>query len=458
MKRAFDIIAICALLVSSCSDPQLAQCERAADCDDGNDCTADACDPASRTCSNAPAVDGTPCDDGGTPGICTSGVCSQGLCAGVDCNDDNECTEEACDFSDGTCSNEPVLEGTFCDFDGVQGICIAGECVEDRCADDACNDDNPCTHDTCDPLDGSCTNTPVEDYSPCNLEQDVQARSASDGDVDLDGGVDPDGGADPDGGVDPDGGIGPDGGVPTAGYCLDGVCVRNYCFGSPCDDGNSCTNNYCDPEDGRCAHVDRTDGTPCMEDLGMCRDGSCIELPVCGDGRSIPQDATTDEGRLRCQVELVAFSVGVVLKLAARSEQEIQQGDNEIELQVEFTSDAATVDEILGRGIAVLRVHAARATVNATMGDSDPTPSMVEEAPVPCTVSLQPETPARFVTPVVVGLWTLDTGPILELTLQDFEEVLFVFGGTQITLSTLGPSANCTWETELPRVSFVESP
>jgi hypothetical protein len=49
-----------------------------------------------------------------------------GFCDGVDCDDQNACTDDACDFADGSCSHTPV----------------------------DCSDSNDCTVDTCDPTTG----------------------------------------------------------------------------------------------------------------------------------------------------------------------------------------------------------------------------------------------------------------------------------------------------------------
>ena len=45
------------------------------DCDDGNDCTNDICDPADGICTNDPAPELSSCDFGGTPGACLAGNC-----------------------------------------------------------------------------------------------------------------------------------------------------------------------------------------------------------------------------------------------------------------------------------------------------------------------------------------------------------------------------------------------
>jgi len=125
------------------------------DCDDANDCTNDECDPTNGTCINAPVDDGTECDGGA--GICSNGECVLvDLCEDVDCNDGNECTNDECDPTDGSCSNPPAEDGTTCDSGA--GTCSNGECVEiDLCEDVECPSDNECVEDgTCDPADGMC--------------------------------------------------------------------------------------------------------------------------------------------------------------------------------------------------------------------------------------------------------------------------------------------------------------
>ncbi|MGD8608228.1 MAG: hypothetical protein PVH21_13105, partial [Myxococcales bacterium] len=72
-----------------------------------------------------PVEDGTACDGGA--GTCQAGECTVvDLCEGVDCDDQNECTADACDPMDGSCSNTPVDDGTACD--GGAGTCTAGVC------------------------------------------------------------------------------------------------------------------------------------------------------------------------------------------------------------------------------------------------------------------------------------------------------------------------------------------
>ena len=47
----------------------------------------------------------------------------------------------------------------------------------------------------------------------------------------------------------------------------------NLCAGAPCDDGNGCTDDVCDPSDGSCSNVPLEDGAFC--DIGYCQNGEC---------------------------------------------------------------------------------------------------------------------------------------------------------------------------------------
>jgi hypothetical protein len=128
MRYLFGFLYVCALGVMplvGCSDTQ-PECESAEGCNDGNECTDDACSYASGTCSNTPVDDGTNCDFDGTAGLCISGVCEDAtLCEGVECEDDgNECTEDVCNPANGTCYVS-AEDGTTCSG----GACMDGVCT-----------------------------------------------------------------------------------------------------------------------------------------------------------------------------------------------------------------------------------------------------------------------------------------------------------------------------------------
>ena len=100
-------------------------------CDDGNQCTEDSCDPMDGTCGSTNASDGATCDFGGLPGVCTAGVCEDAmLCAGVDCDDSDQCTQDVCNPMDGQCLYANATDGTACDFGGLPGVCTAGVCED----------------------------------------------------------------------------------------------------------------------------------------------------------------------------------------------------------------------------------------------------------------------------------------------------------------------------------------
>ncbi len=98
-------------------------------CDDGEPCTADWCDPA-EGCRTFNVADGTACDD---RSVCTLGdACRTGVCTGttLDCDDGNPCTTDSCDPVAG-CGYAPA-PGEPCD-DGDDSTsddaCTAGRCV-----------------------------------------------------------------------------------------------------------------------------------------------------------------------------------------------------------------------------------------------------------------------------------------------------------------------------------------
>jgi concanavalin A-like lectin/glucanase superfamily protein/slime mold repeat-containing protein len=117
-----------------------APCTTAAQCDDGNPCTNDACSPGGAcvyTNNNAPcASDGNACTDD----VCSGGACTHPNDDGNACADANTCTADAC----------------------VGGACLSWYAPAPGCCDDNgdCNDGHGNTTDTCSaPSNGTCANT-----------------------------------------------------------------------------------------------------------------------------------------------------------------------------------------------------------------------------------------------------------------------------------------------------------
>jgi len=127
-------------------------------CDDNNPCTKDSCDPTSGLCRLDPQP-GAPCDDGDLctqPDVCVPNAAGGITCQGtpVDCDDGNQCTRDFCDPATGLCRHDPLV-GVACD-DG--NACTQDDhCVQIPGAVVCqgtpvnCDDNNPCTQDRCDP-------------------------------------------------------------------------------------------------------------------------------------------------------------------------------------------------------------------------------------------------------------------------------------------------------------------
>ncbi len=158
-------------------------------CDDGNLCTLDFCDPDTGKCAFEP--NGLPCDDGSS--CTTQDHCSKGVCTGfpIDCTDLNPCTADSC-VSDEGCLHQPT-NGAFCDD---LDLCTQGDiCVASKCLGPIptpCNDANPCTLDGCLPATG-CTHKKLDaiacsDQDPATLfDSCVQGKCTGLPDPDLDG-------------------------------------------------------------------------------------------------------------------------------------------------------------------------------------------------------------------------------------------------------------------------------
>jgi len=161
------------------------------DCDDGDPCTLDSCDPDSGACLHEDIT-------------CTAGeACSEGVCAATcaqndDCDDANGCTTDAC---------------------------LNGTCVH---AANVCDDDNPCTLNDCNEFSGACT-FPSLDCPPDEVcvAGDCVAFCTENSECD-------------------------DGSACTSDVCVEGFCVLQPV---DCDDADDCTQDVCNPLSGECVHT-----------------------------------------------------------------------------------------------------------------------------------------------------------------------------------------------------------
>jgi len=213
-----------------------------------------------------------------------------------DCSDGNPCTIDDCVFvvwSTGPdtgwrCDHDPVWDGTPCGSGcGSGDVCADGVCGENLCAGVVCDDGNPCTRDYCDYGNGNCRFDDNDlDFEPCPHES-------------------------------------------GRGICYGGVCGEDLCAGVVCDDGNLCTEDYCDlhigcvyeppdcydqddctqdlcdPATGRCYFTTPSeDGTPCYRNdghytgrwHGVCEAGVCVGVcdPASVEERPCPIEGYED--------------------------------------------------------------------------------------------------------------------------------------------------------------------
>lgn len=161
------------------------------------------------------------------------------------------------------------------------------------------------------------------------------------------------------------------------------------------------------------------------------------------------EDTQVGEGELAC---VATLPFGLTIKLAATPTAPIQNGANEFDLQVEVAIDAETVNSVVDLAQEVT-VNSSITTINATAGDSDPTPFDLEDTAVPCTLALVRDEAAVMVTTVDANSWTLDDGGTLTLTFEALTELVEAVG-IPVELSTEGDEPSCTFVGDKPAVSF----
>ena len=254
-------------------------------CDDGDGCTTDSCDPKTGDCSHAVIVgcggnclQDKDCDDVNvcTQDSCTAGkcavkaaagscddgskcttadACDAGKCTGkaIDCDDANACTNDGCDAKAGCThanNTDPCDDGDFCTSGDA---CSAGKCSAGK--PKICDDGDDCTKDSCNPADGGCK---FNGIAGCG----IYCVKASDCD---------------------------DKNVCTTESCQGGKCV-SVTNSLNCDDADPCTlTDLC--LGGKCAPgvaKNCNDANPCTQDSCDGKTGACVNL-------GLPATATCDD-------------------------------------------------------------------------------------------------------------------------------------------------------------------
>jgi hypothetical protein len=274
---ACHVAGVCATSTGVCSNPNAAN---GTSCSDGNACTqtdtcqsgtcvgsnpvtcpppaqchaAGVCDPASGTCSNPNATDGTACIDGL---ICTqTDTCQGGTCVGsnpIVCQPLDACHVAGVCLEPIGCTNPAAPDGTTCN-DG-NACTQADRCLSGSCAGALVNCPQPdqChLAGSCDPVSGACTNQAVADGTGCDDGNPCTSNDAC-----------------------------------TAGVCKPGPLVT-------CPPSDQCHGaGVCIPALGTCSNPTLADSTPC-DDGNPCTMADSCSAGVCVSGPPVTCDAVDD--------------------------------------------------------------------------------------------------------------------------------------------------------------------
>ena len=223
------------------------------------------------------------CDDGDA--CSTIDTCSGGECVGTNrvmCVDSDPCTDESCDPVDGSCVFSHNTAG--CDDGSVctkQTTCADGACQGGAAALD-CNDGSPCTADTCDAAAG-CTHTPTA--GACDDADDCTADDSCTGGACVGAAV-----------------VCDDSSHCTAEACVTGKGCVVEDLAPLCADDNPCTDESCVAEKG------------CVYPFNsvLCDDGSaCTAGDVCKGGLCSGTVVPIDDGNA-CTLDGCDTQLGVI--------------------------------------------------------------------------------------------------------------------------------------------------
>jgi hypothetical protein len=235
-------------------------------CDDGNPCTDDRCDPSTGcvyTNNTAPCNDSNAC----TP----SSSCQNGTCVGsgtLNCNDNNLCTDDTCNPSTGCVHTNNTLPCASDSNPCTDDVCGGGQCTHSPAVGRSCNDSNACTYnDTCN-SSGVCAGTSIT----CTDDQ-CNTRTCN-GNANCT--------------VTPK----------TGTACNDGkfctvndVCSNGTCRGTARDCtslADQCNDAVCNESAGQCVKQPKPNGSLCDDrdactTASSCQNGACVGTPVTCD-------------------------------------------------------------------------------------------------------------------------------------------------------------------------------
>lgn len=224
---------------------------------------------------------------------------------------------------------------------------------------------------------------------------------------------------------------------------------------------------HADPDDATLQELVDQFGLPDEACGRVCnRDGfehaHCAPLggrPICGDGNSIPESATTDARPLSCAAMGTELAFEVVL--AARPGAALEAGDNDFDLTWAITVDGETTSWFHALADSAPVSYMAGG-VNVEVGASE-----LDGASIAlqgqCVLDLETDTATQVVLPVSSETWELEGGDTLSLTLTwlqiQFDDPLEIMFETAD--AEAGPDdpgfAPCVWPEGPPELRFSRS-
>ncbi len=273
------------------------------DCNDDNACTADKCN-ALAGCVNLAMAATAPCDDGNA---CTNGDhCEAGQCTpGVQtcqCTQTSDCAK----FEDGDQCNGTL----YCDKAAPPYTCKLNPSTVVTCAKDA---DGPCAKNACNPLTGQCklqqspANSPCSDGDNCTTGDFCDSGQCSAGTYSCGCKQDADCAGQEDGNL-----------CNGTLFCnkAEAKCQVNPLTVASCKTAEDtyCSQNMCNPKDGKCHQVPIHEGKPC-DDGTACTPNEACTAGVCKSTTSAcecqndsdcgkKEDGDPCNGTLYCDVKL----------------------------------------------------------------------------------------------------------------------------------------------------------
>ena len=213
-----------------------------------------------------------------------------------------------------------------------------------------------------------------------------------------------------------------------------------------CDDGNPCTRDRCNPDDGSCSSSPTTGPVCDVDGLdGICNAGTCTPIEMC---------SMIDPGLARATAMLdcsfLGFPIELSATVAAQPLGPIEPGPVDYTVQTSIGLLPMSVD-FLSSLDPFAPVQLFNGVVESTLGSVEPNPITTQQPADSCVLALVDGAPiVGLASEPTVGTWSFQESATAQgITLRDVE-FSFSVRGLAATLATSGPNASCTWDPAPP--------